>query len=243
MNGAKTAAVTQKADAPEPLLLAGKQRSHVLFVLSDAVPGAEREFLHWYQGPLLQSVSRLSGVLSVRHYEQHELDVTQGRFARLPFLYLGVYDLSLDGAAAAGPLIDEIVYLHAQEPAAKPPATWLYYPACEKVGRAPRISPAMLTLAFANGIPGREAEFREWYATRHIRHALNIPVFVSGQCFERTLFQRPGTLPAEFSTIAVYEQEGEPQVIIDSFARLPEETLDFPSVDLERFAEWVYRPL
>lgn len=233
----------EQTGTPEPLLLSRRQRSHVLFVLSDAVPGSEQRFLHWYRGHFLQSVSVIGGVLSAQHYEQHELDVTQGRFPRLPLRYLGVYDVYIDGAETAFPLIGEITRLHSLEFSAKAPATWLYYPVCEKVGRAPAVSPSMITLAFANGIQGRESEFREWYATRHVRHALNIPVFVSGQCFERTLFQRPGSLEAGFSTIAVYEQEGEPQAIVDSFATLPEETLDFPSLDLRRFAEWVYRPL
>jgi hypothetical protein len=101
----------------------------------------------------------------------------------------------------------------------------------------------MLTLAFANGFADSEGEFREWYATRHIRHALNIPVLVSGQTFERTQFQRPGVLEAGFATIAVYEQVGPPEVILESFATLPEETFHFPSMDMSRFAEGVYRPV
>lgn len=103
----------------------------------------------------------------------------------------------------------------------------------------------MLTLAFANGTPGQETEFREWYATRHIRHALNIPALVSGQCFERTQFQMPGAMNACFATIAVYEQEGSPESIIASFLSLPEGTLRFPMLDRSpgRFAEWSYRSL
>jgi hypothetical protein len=103
----------------------------------------------------------------------------------------------------------------------------------------------MLTIAFANGVPGQETEFREWYATRHIRHALKIPALVSGQCFERTKFQRPGTVEASFSMIAIYEQEGTPEAILDGFALLPDGALHFPMLDRSpfRFAEVVYRPV
>jgi hypothetical protein len=43
--------------------------------------------------------------------------------------------------------------------------------------------------------------------------------------------------------IAVYEQEGTPEEMLRSFESLPPGTLDFPAMDLTRFAEWVYRPL
>jgi hypothetical protein len=98
-------------------------------------------------------------------------------------------------------------------------------------------------MAFTNAVDGQENEFREWYVTRHIRDALHVPVLVSGQCFERTQFQRPGALEASFSIIAVYEQEGTPEAIIESIAALPPGTLDFPALHPKHFAEWVYRPL
>jgi hypothetical protein len=226
-----------------PLAMLKRQRSHVIFVLSNANPTHEAEFLHWYQGAYRQSVSNHDGVVRVQHYEQHDIDITQGLYPRLPFHYLGLYELSLDGASAAEGLIERITALHRQQAAAQAPATWLYYPVSEKVGLSPVAAPSMLTLAFANGVMGQEAEFREWYATRHIRHALNIPALVSGQCFQLTQFQRPGALESPFNTIAVYEQEGTPEDIIESFTTLPESMFYFPMLDMSRFAEWVYRPI
>lgn len=225
------------------LTLLDKQRSHVLFVLSHPQAGHEMAFLQWYRGAYQRAVLDHVGILNAQLYEQHEVDVTGGCHARLPFHYLGLYELSLDGAQAAANLIERITLLHREHPGAQAPATWLYYPASEKVGRTPAARPSMLTLAFANSVPGREAEFREWYATRHIRHALNIPALVSGQCFERTQFQKPGALEAKFHTIAVYEQEGTPEAILQSFASLPKGTLDFPALHTTHFAEWVYRPV
>lgn len=225
------------------LALLEKQRSHVLFVLSNPKAPHESAFLRWYQGAYRRAVLDHGGVLDGQHYERHAIDITRGRYAPVPFQYLALYDLSLDGAEAAEGLIEKIATLHREEEAAQAPATWLYYPASEKVGCAPARQPSMLTLAFANGEPGQEIEFREWYATRHIRHAMKIPALVSGQCFERTQFQKTGALEAKFNTIAVYEQVGTPEDIVQSFATLPQDALRFPMLDRTRFAESVYRPI
>jgi hypothetical protein len=235
----------KKDEMISPRALSGQQRSHVLLVLSHPEAGRESAFLHWYRGACRKVVAEHANVLSARHYEQHEVDISQGRFAPLPFRYLALYELSLDGAHEASNLIERVETLHRQQDAAGPPATWLYYPVSEKVGRSPAALPSMLTLAFANAVPGEEAAFREWYATRHIRHALNIPALTSGQCFARTLFQRPGALQPRFSMIALYEQEDTPEAIVSSLTSLPSGTLDFPMLDQDpaRFAEWVYRPV
>ena len=225
------------------LALLRTQRSHILFVLSNPKPDHEGKFREWYRSAYREQIASITDVLCGRHYEKHPFDITKGQYMLLPFHYLALYEVSVDGAEAAAPLIDRIMALHHEQSAAQAPATWLYYPATEKVGRSPPILPSMLTVAFANGVPGQEDAFREWYATRHIRHALNIPALVSGQTFERTQFQRPGALEAKFATIAVYEQAGTPESILESFAALPPGALDFPMLDLSHFAESVYRPL
>jgi hypothetical protein len=228
---------------PSPLELVSGQRSHVLVVLSNPKAGSEEVFRSWYLGPYQQEMLALTPVLSGQQYEPHELDVSRGRYPGLPFRYLALYDLSVDGARAALDVIESIRELHGEEKSATAPATWLYYPVSERVGRSSAARPSLLTLAFANAVPGQEGEFREWYVTRHIRHALNIPALVSGQCLERAQFQSPGSLTADYSMIAVYEQEGTPEEMMRSFNSLPPGTLYFPAMDLTRFAEWVYRPL
>ena len=221
-----------------------RQRSHVLFILSNPKQGHETAFLEWYQGVYREEILAQPGVLSLQHYEQHEIDVTQGQYPRLPFRCLGICALSLDGAEQASSLIDRISMLHRQQAAAEAPTTWLHYPVSEKAGRVPAQPHYMLSLAFANPVAGKEAEFREWYATRHIRHALKIPALTSGQCFERTHYQKPGALENMFQMIAVYEQVGTPEAILASIAELePAGELDFPTLDLAHFAEAVYRPL
>lgn len=233
---------TRKRSAPGALELLAEQRSHALFVLSNSQPGSDREFRKWYLGICQRAVLKLTGVLRGQQYEAHEVDISGGKYPGLPYHYLGVYDISVDGAPSANGILDHIRDLHAREPSAQPPALWLYYPVSERVGRSPVSRPSLLTVAFVNCIAGREDEYREWYATRHIRHALQIPALVSGQCFARSEFQRPGAMDADFSMIAVYEQEGSPEEMRKSFETLPAGALDFPAMDLTRFAEWVYRP-
>ena len=226
-----------------PLALLKQQRSHNLFVLSNAKLGCEPAFLNWYTSNLLQDVAAQEHVLTVQHFEQHEVDITRGRHKPLDYRYLSMIELSLDGGHEAASLIDHIADIHRQEPAALEPAAWLYYPISEKVGRSPVVEQPMLTLAFTNAIEGTDAEFREWYNTRHIRHALNIPALVSGQCFALGKFQKPLATASNFRFITIYEQEGSPQDIIDSLKELPSGTLAFPTLDKQNFAEWVYRPV
>ena len=233
-----------------PLALSKKHRSHILFVLSNSLSEKNSDFLDWYKGDYLQAMAKLDMVVSAQHFEQHEVDVTMGNYPPPEFQYLGMYELSLDGADEAKDIIRKITDSHKMEKMSYPPATWLYYPICEKVGRSAKAISPMVTIAFANSTPGSEAEFREWYCTRHIRHALNLTGFASGQCFELTNFQKPGSANPTYNTIALYEQEGTPQEFLNFLASLPEDRaveltkiLKFPTLDATRFGECFYRPI
>lgn len=227
-----------------PLKIIKQQKSHLLFVLFNKQDlRNSSEFLNWYRSEYSKILSSFENVLSIRQLEQHEIDVTKGEYQKLPYHYLSLIELSLDGAEQAKELINYIIELHESSTYAGPPATWLYYPICERVGRPAKIFNPMLTLAFANAVSGRELEFREWYCTRHIRHALNVQSLVSGQCFGLTRFQRSVSEKSSYGVIAVYEQEGTPEEMIESFESLPDETFEFPALDLNRFAEWVYKPI
>lgn len=227
----------------KPLSLLKCQRSHLLFVLSNANSGEKAEFVNWSKNSYLMSLEALDKVLTVNHFEKHEVDVTEGAYQEIDFKYLSIIELSLDGAEQSEPIIDKIQKLYKSGPSTEQPTIWLYYPVSEKVGRAANTGEEMLTLAFANPLPGTDLEFKEWYCTRHIRHALNVPELVSGQCLELTGYQKTGSIPPKYKMIAVYEQEGTPEKMIESFQRLPEEIFDFPMLDLVNFAEWVYRPM
>jgi len=237
---------THQKDRPRtqsPRQLSHSQRSHLLLILSNSKPNKSVAFIDWASGDLRENIANSKQVLSIKLMEKHAIDVTEGAYQEIPYHYLFIVELNLDGACQANLLIDSIFKWYSQEASAVPPTTWLYYPVCEKVGRCADKRHLMLTLAFANPLPGREAEFREWYATQHIRHALNVPQLVSGQCFESTCYQHTGVSTIDYKMIAMYEQEGTPEEMIKSFAELSEDALDFPSLDLINFAEWVYQPL
>ena len=186
-----------------PLSKLKTQRSHNLLVLSNPLTGQEQNFLSWYSGVYLEALLASENVLQVQHYDPHEVDITRGAHAPLPYRYLSIIELSIDGAQAAEALIHSIQALHNTEASAQNVATWLYYPISEQVGCSSTLSDSMLTLAFANPVSGCEDEFREWYSTRHIRHALNIPALISGQCFELTQYQHTGSGDALYKVVAL----------------------------------------
>src|ERR1700722_9703540 len=123
----------REPSAPGALDLLAEQRSHVLFVLSNSQPGSEREFREWYLGIFQRSLIKFAGVLRGQQYEAHEVDVSGGKYPGLPYQYLGVYDISVDGAPNANGILDHIRDLHKREPSAQPSAVWLYYPVSERV--------------------------------------------------------------------------------------------------------------
>ncbi len=231
-----------------PLALTKTQRSHLLLVLSNAVSGREREFLTWYQQEHQSAMVHLDNILSVQYYERY--DEAEEHYPPPKYRYLGLYELSLDGAEEAEAIIQQITESHHRKNIAEAPATWLYYPICEKVGRSATVSNPVLMVAYANGTLGEEMEFREWYCTRHIRHALNHPSNACGQCFELTRFQQPGSAEPIYRQIAIYEQEGTPKEALDFWYTLsPEEAkvfqqkFAFPTVDLTRCGEAYYQPV
>ncbi len=232
-----------KTSAERSLELIKTQRSHVLFLLSSCNADRQDEFVSWSKNIFSIRLEELSGVISINHFEKHDVDVTEGAYQHIPDDYLSIIELSVDGAEQAEMIIQKIEKLYEAEPSADVPSTWLYYPVSEKVGRSAMAGEEMLTLAFANPLQGTDQEFREWYCTRHIRHALNVTELVSGQCLELTGYQRPGARQPSYQMIAVYEQEGTPEAMMQSMERLPEDALDFPALDLINFAEWVYRPM
>ena len=190
-------------------LLAKQQRSHTLLVFSNAVDGQVTPFLNWFKGDGLQTVAALDQVLSTRHYQEYPFNLS-GEYKPIGFDYLALYQVNLDGAEDSGELINQINALYQREPSAGDIATWLYYPVSEKVGCNHTIvspSSAIITIAFANAVTGREAEFREWYTTEHLRHALLVPALISSQRFELTGFQIPGAMSPDYETIAIYEQD------------------------------------
>jgi hypothetical protein len=202
------------------------QRTHVLFVLGEGetpppAPAADHP------------------ILRTRRYALSEVDVTRGHHVALPFRSLSIHELSVDGAEEAAPVIERLV-----ADAQGRVGTWLSFPLGEQVGTAAWDAP-YVTLAFANGYPGQEPEFREWYPTRHIRHAMAIPALTSGQCHLRTGYQHDTVAPLDFEIIALYEQTGTPEDFVTQIESIERGTFAFPAMDVTtgRFAESAWRRL
>lgn len=63
-------------------------------------------------------------------------------------------------------------------------------------------------IVLSNPVPGREAEFNEWYDRQHIPDLLNVPGFVAAQRFRLSETQlRDGSQPLRY--LAVWEIETE----------------------------------
>jgi hypothetical protein len=216
------------------------QRNIVILVLSDAAPGKEHQFKTWYGGQFRSAIERLPTVVKTRLYEQDAVDLTLGRFAPPPMRYLTVVEISASGAEEAKQPIEEITRQHADGAVAAAPATWTYYPCSEKFGLRREHDSSRLTVHYANPIPGRESEFREAFASQLVRHAIWFNPLISGQCFERTLYQSPGALEPIYQTIGLYEQDGPSEVLVKSFKAPPPDVAPVTSLDTTRFTEAAY---
>jgi len=227
----------------EAIAVLKDQRNLVIFVLSDAAPGKEKPFRDWFKGPFRSQIQKLPSVLRARVYEGDKVDITYGRFALPPKKFLAMIEISVGVPEESQTVLDQIASLHAGEGSATEPASWLYYPCSEKFGLERGDVPTTLTVHFANPVAGQEAEFREGFAVQLIRFAVYLPPLVSGQCFERTLFQKPGNLEPIYQTIGVYEQVGSSEDLVKSFKEPPSGLPKFDALDVTRFTESAYLPL
>ncbi|MET4156563.1 hypothetical protein [Agromyces sp. PvR057] len=62
---------------------------------------------------------------------------------------------------------------------------------------------ALITLV--NSVPGRDAEFKEWYWGTHVQEVLALPGFIGARTLRLT--EEPGG-PAPFRYATIYEVEG-----------------------------------
>lgn len=72
----------------------------------------------------------------------------------------------------------------------------------------------VIQLVFSNPYEGKDDEFNEWYDNTHLPQILAIPGVISCERFDlRLLAREAGTTP-EFRYLAIYEMEGDPDVIM-----------------------------
>ncbi|MFT3852985.1 MAG: hypothetical protein QM733_09630 [Ilumatobacteraceae bacterium] len=217
-----------------------QQRSHVLCVLATASQGNEAQFERMYLDPAFRAeLGQHEAVVDVRVFKRSPVDLSGGMGQSLDFTHLTLLDLRVDGAEDAVPAIDHVAAVHGQSGVAKDPATWLFRPVTEKVGDTGAAPKPLAVFAFTNGVPGKRDEYLEFYATRHIRHALYISTFAGSQLTQKTSFQKPGRLPIDdFECLTCYDLVGTAEELPAGVAAV-RDRLAFPLLDHVRFAEYI----
>jgi hypothetical protein len=60
-------------------------------------------------------------------------------------------------------------------------------------------------VVLTNAMPGRDAEFNDWYTKEHIYDVIKTPGFTSAQRFKAV--KEPGSVTSKFGYLAIYEVE------------------------------------
>lgn len=79
--------------------------------------------------------------------------------------------------------------------------------------------PSSLCIVQTNAVPGREAEFDDWYTEQHLADVLALPGFASAQRFRMSSVQRDAAAAAyPYRYLASYELSGDPRAALDALA-------------------------
>lgn len=224
-------------------LVSTSQPSFLLLVLGNAKKGQEADFITWFKGEFRDHMQRQARVIRARTFERDSLDITWGRFPLVPMQYLALIDIGGKGPEDAHAVITTAQEQFAKQKSAADVATWLYYPVSEKYGIDRGNIPTTVMIHYTNAVAGMEAEYSEWFNTRLIRHAAVFDPLVNGQRFERSLHQNPGAIEPTYQTVALYDQAGSSERLMEAFKNPPPDLLDMVSLDNERFSEASYLPL
>lgn len=73
-----------------------------------------------------------------------------------------------------------------------------------------------LYVVHSNPVPGREAEYNEWYSTQHLHDLVAIPGFVRARRFEISGADEPAL--SAYRYLALYEIEGDPQAAMGNMS-------------------------
>jgi hypothetical protein len=151
--------------------------------LHNVPAGREAEYASWFDGPHLEAVRRLRGFLGADRYEvtpqQIMPDIPQ------PWRFLSIYDFELSqpeiDIPALGPLVaaprdagliaddeTERLYTYRLFSDWKGSANWC------------RDQPLSgVSIILANYVPGRHAEYQQWYEETHSIEVINVPGHVA----------------------------------------------------------------
>lgn len=224
-------------------LVMTSQTSYLLLVLGNPKEGQEQDFLAWFRDDFRRGLERQGRVIRARTYERDKVDVTWGRFPLVPMQYLALVEIGGDGPEDPHNVISFAQTQFAEQASADTVATWLYYPVSEKYGIDRGAVPTTMMIHYTNPVAGMEAEYAEWFNTRLLRHAAVFDPLVSAQRFERSQYQNFGALEPTYQTVALYDQAGPSEQLIEAFKNPPSNLPDMVSLDNERFSEAAYLPL
>jgi hypothetical protein len=93
-----------------------------------------------------------------------------------------------------------------------------------------------LFIVQTNAVPGREAEFDDWYTNQHLSDVLAVPGFVAAQRYVMSTVQRDSAAAAyPYRHLAVYELGGDPRAALDSLKAAVADGLYLsPAMDADR---------
>ena len=237
--------LVEKKSGDSSLGLLKEQRSHLLFVLCNPYVGHHESFLSWFRNNTVSQAKAMAHVISYQPFEKDPVDITMGHYPSPDYQFMAIYELCLDNKDDFADVEKSISKMYKSEGSVSAFKLWLYYPISEKVGADVSGRNKNIVVAFANSTTGSKDELREWYCTEHIRHALNIPLLLNGQCYGAVVNQE--CVLENFQIISIYDLDGSSQDFLEYCKSIPENIerlLSFPnSLDVASFGESVYRPI
>ncbi|MDQ4117162.1 MAG: hypothetical protein M3235_09390 [Actinomycetota bacterium] len=100
-------------------------------------------------------------------------------------------------------------------------------------------------VVLSNPTEGQDAEYNEWYTTKHLDEVVEIPGFVSAQRFRLTDAQLSGFQASSHRYLALYEIEGDVEPALEALhSRVASGEIALPgAIDAASIAPWAFTPI
>jgi hypothetical protein len=99
-----------------------------------------------------------------------------------------------------------------------------------------------ILIALTNAVPGREAEFNEWYNGQHLTDVLAIDGIASARRYELATAQVTGARRSEYRYLAMYRIDDSPDATIRRFEAARQQ-MQFSEALEQHRQVWVYTRL
>jgi hypothetical protein len=172
---------------------------YTLVVLTNPVEGREDEYNDWYSNEHLQDVVAVPGYSSAQRFATRIPMIGESKHR-----YLALYDMDVDspqGVVAAGEALQK-TEMRISEALDLNVALSVYETILPRRTNSRGESTGTFRIVvFSNPVPGREAEYTDWYENTHIPDMLGLPGVTAAQRLK--LHQTQTEMPAPY--LAVYE--------------------------------------